>query len=216
MERSSGGHGANSGGVVFVVEDDPDCRRLIETILEKGLFRVRAFATGEAALAAIREEAPDAVVLDVKLPGLSGYEICQLLRIEFSDRLGVILVSGERGEPYDLSAGFLFGADDYVVKPFAPEELLARVRRLVRRAQADTSAPATATAPSTLSRRELEVLHLLAEGHEQRQIAEQLFISPKTVGTHIEHILTKLGVHSRAQAIAKAYRSGLLSTERTG
>src|SRR5919201_1453311 len=108
MERSSGGHGANSGGVVFVVEDDPDCRRLIETILEKGLFRVRAFATGEAALAAIREEAPDAVVLDVKLPGLSGYEICQLLRIEFSDRLGVILVSGERGEPYDLSAGFLF------------------------------------------------------------------------------------------------------------
>jgi DNA-binding NarL/FixJ family response regulator len=188
---------------IFVVEDDGRCRSLIATILGQVGFRTRAFADGEAALAAMRDEVPDAVLLDVGLPRLSGYEICQRIRLEFGQSVPVVFVSGERMAPHDVSAGFSFGADDYIIKPFAPEELLARLRRLVR-AQSD---PAAA---SPLSKRELQVLRLLADGLEQREIAKELFISVKTVGTHIEHILSKMGVHSRTQAVAQAYRRGLL------
>ena len=195
---------------IFVVEDDGRCRSLIATILGQAGLKTRTFADGETALAAMRDEVPDAVVLDVSLPRLSGYEICQRVRLEFGQSVPVVFISGERTAPYDLLAGFSFGADDYINKPFAPEELLARVRRLVFRLQRDPAAV------SPLSKRELQVLRLLTDGLEQREIAKELFISAKTVGTHIEHILSKMGVHSRAQAVAQAYRRGLLSTGERG
>jgi DNA-binding NarL/FixJ family response regulator len=99
----------------------------------------------------------------------------------------------------------MIGADDYLVKPFAPDELLTRLRSLLRRVDA-----AEAARPHDLTPRELEVLTLLAEGLEQGEIARQLVISPKTVSTHIERILSKLGVRSRAQAVALAYREDLV------
>jgi DNA-binding NarL/FixJ family response regulator len=105
----------------------------------------------------------------------------------------------------DRAAGLMLGADDYLLKPFAPEELLARVHALLRRARVDR--PGTA---NSLTRRELDVLGLLAEGRTQAEIARELVLSPKTVATHLERILGKLGVHSRAQAVAAAYRERLL------
>jgi DNA-binding NarL/FixJ family response regulator len=100
----------------------------------------------------------------------------------------------------------LIGGDDYLVKPFAPDELLARVGALLRR-----SGTRVAAERAQLTAREHEVLGLLAEGLEHQEIADRLIISPKTVGTHIEHVLGKLGVHSRAQAVAAAYREGLIN-----
>jgi DNA-binding NarL/FixJ family response regulator len=114
-----------------------------------------------------------------------------------------------RIESFDRVAGLLIGADDYLVKPFAADELLARVRRLVRQAT-----PLVPSLASKLTAREQEVLRLLAKGAEQDDIGRQLFISRKTVGTHIEHILQKLGVRSRTQAVALACREDLLG--RTG
>jgi DNA-binding NarL/FixJ family response regulator len=150
---------------------------------------------------------PRLVVLEVALPGLSGYEVCHQLRNEFGEALPIVFVSGDRTEPFDRVAGFLIGADDYLIKPFAPDELLARVRRLARR-----TAPVPASVASKLTNREMEVLRLLAEGLEQDDIARQLFITRKTVGTHIENIMRKLGVRSRSQAVALAYREDLLKT----
>jgi DNA-binding NarL/FixJ family response regulator len=144
------------------------------------------------------------VVLDVRLPGISGWEVCRELRSRFGDSVAVLFVSGERVESMDRVAGFLLGGDDYLVKPFALSELLARLDRAVRRAPADGGS-------SPLTRRELDVLRLLAEGRRQPEIARELVISQKTVGTHIEHILGKLGVHSRAQAVALAYRNRLIA-----
>jgi DNA-binding NarL/FixJ family response regulator len=146
----------------------------------------------EVALPALaRESAPALVVLDVNIPGVSGYEICRRLREEFGGGLPILFLSGSRTESFDRVAGFLVGGGDYLVKPFSPDELVARVQKLTGRSQAQMS-----PAASRLTKRELEVLGLLAEGKSQAQIARALVISPKTVGTHIEHILSKLGVRA--------------------
>ena len=124
----------------------------------------------------------------------------------------VILVSARQTDAFDRTAGLMLGADDYVSKPLDPGELLARVKRSLRRAaQRQRTGTGTATATgdedSGLSPREREILGLLAEGRTQGQIAGDLVISSKTVATHIQHILSKLGVHTRAQAVALAFQA---------
>ena len=163
-------------------------------------------ATGEEALAAAKAARPAVVLIEVALPGASGYEICRELRDRFGEDLPVVFLSGTRTESFDRVAGLLLGADDYIVKPFDPDELIARVRRLEARRR-ETLAPA---GPPALTPREQEVLGLLVEGLTQGEIAERLFITAKTVSKHIEHILPKLGVHTRAQAVAHAAGFGLL------
>jgi DNA-binding NarL/FixJ family response regulator len=185
---------------VLVVDDDALFRAYVRSVLEEGGYRVVEAVDGLAALAAVRAERPAAVILDVNMPRLSGYEVCRSLREEHGPDLPLMFVSGERTESFDRVAGLTIGADDYLVKPFAADELLARLRSLLRRAGRPEAAA------STLTRRELEVLRLLADGLDQAEIAERLVISPKTVGTHIERILAKLGAHSRAEAVALAYR----------
>lgn len=193
-------------GPVLVVDDDEGFRALIAAVLEFDGYEIREAASGEEALEAARAEPPQLVVVDVRLPGICGYEVCRELREEFGGGLPVVFVSGEATQSYDRVAGFLAGGDDYLVKPFALDEFIARVRRLLQRSRM------TAPGRSALTGRELEVLGLLAEGLAQGEIARRLYISPKTVGTHIERMFKKLGVHSRAQAIALAYRDDLLET----
>jgi DNA-binding CsgD family transcriptional regulator len=128
-----------------------------------------------------------------------------------STRLGpcalpIVFVSAERTESYDRVAGLLLGADEYLAKPVAPNELLIRIERLLRR-----SGPVAPTVAAKLTGRELEVMSLLADGLAAAEIAARLVISPKTVSTHIDRILRKLGVRSRAQAVALAYRRDLVS-----
>jgi DNA-binding NarL/FixJ family response regulator len=100
------------------------------------------------------------------------------------------------------------GGDDFLVKPFAFDEFVARVRRLLERVEGRS------VFESALTSREVEVLSLVADGLSRDEIGRRLFISPKTVGTHIERIFKKLGAHTRAQAVAFAYQHGLLPTER--
>ena len=193
--------GVNAGAVLVADPDDVD-RAEIARVFEAAGYAVTQVATGEAALDAARDDAPGAVVLEVALGGdFSGYEVCRALRRSFGPDLPIVFLSGVRTESYDRVAGLLVGADDYLVKPYAGDELLTRVRRLH---------PRQASGAPKLTKREGEVLRLLAEGLPQSTIAEQLFISSKTVGTHIEHILSKLGVQSRAQAVALAYRDELV------
>ena len=195
----------NCGATVLVVDDDDGHRELISTVLGRAGFSTVDAANGEDAMAAARRHQPRLVVLDVRMPDLSGYEVCRRLRDEFGDTVSIMFLSGERTEGFDRAAGLLVGADDYLVKPFSPDELLARVRLRL------PAAPKEPPVPSDLTKRELEVLGLLAEGLSQKEIAGGLVISSKTVAAHIQHILGKLGVHSRAQAVAHAYRRGLLN-----
>ena len=138
---------------------------------------------------------------------MSGYTVCRALREQNPDSVPIIFLSGERTEWFDRVGGLLLGADDYIVVPFVPDELVARVRTLLRRADRPVR---EGPMRRNLTARESEVLRLLADGLSQADIAGRLFISSKTVATHIEHILEKLEVRSRAQAVAFAYREGLL------
>jgi two-component system nitrate/nitrite response regulator NarL len=195
-----------SAARILIVDDDRHSRALISRVLRRVGYTTHEVETGEEALAVAKRERPALVVLEVLLSGVSGFEVCRELKDEFGEALPIVFVSGTRTEPGDRVAGLLVGGDDYLVKPFDPNELLARVRRLL---------PAPLAGGDTarkLTRRELEVLLLLVEGLSQPEIAEKLFISPKTVGKHIEHILAKLGVHNRAQAVALAVREELIET----
>ena len=198
--------GKGACGTVLVVDDDEGlCTFVSSALADAGYHAVTAFSAEEA-LVVIREARPSLAILDVNLPGVSGYELCRRIKDEVDPGLPIVFLSGERTESFDRVAGLLLGADDYMVKPCAPDELIARIRSVLRRAS-----PAVPWRMASLTRRELEVLQLLAHGSNQKEIADQLVISPKTVGTHIEHILDKLGVRSRSQAIALAYREDLVS-----
>ncbi len=202
---------------VLLVDNDRLFRAFVRDLLERAGFDVVEADDGEAALDAASRRKPELVLLDVCLPRSSGYEVCRKLRDRFGDALGIIFVSGERIDSIDRVSGLLLGADDYVVKPFDPDELLARVRTVVRRVSkprkssngngnGNGHATGSRAADVELTPREVEVLGLLAEGLTQTQIARHLVISPRTVGTHIQNLLGKLDVHSRAQAVALAHR----------
>jgi DNA-binding NarL/FixJ family response regulator len=197
---------AEFSGSVLLVDDDEQYLELVSTILERAGYRISLARSGEEALALSRSKRPAVAVLDVKLPGLSGYEVCRQLKDAFGDGFPIVFVSGVRTETFDRAAGLLVGADDYLAKPFDVDEFMARIRKHVAPGPgvAQVGTPASALTP-----REREVLGLLADGLDQGEIADRLVISSKTVSTHIQHILEKLGVHSRAQAVSVAYNEGL-------
>jgi DNA-binding NarL/FixJ family response regulator len=208
---------ARAWGPLLIVDDDAGFRAfVVELLSHAGFEATREAATGEDALAAVRAERPALVLLDFLLPRINGFEVCRTIRDEFGDDLPIIFVSGERVDPADRALGLVVGGDDYLVKPVDPDELLARVRRAIVRTQQRRKLPTAATPAFELTKRELEVLEQLAGGHNQAEIATQLVISPKTVASHVQRILAKLGVHSRAQAVAVAYDVGLVSGPTSG
>jgi DNA-binding NarL/FixJ family response regulator len=199
--------GVSGRGSILVVDDDPHFAEFIQTVLEHAGYQTIVAATGEEAISLARQYRPSLVLLDIQLPILNGYGVCNVLRREFGESLKIAFVSGERTGPLDVSVGLMAGADEYLIKPLDATVLLARVEAILRRLVDDQG---ESSEGRRLTGRELEVLGLLADGLDQRDIARQLSISPKTVGIHIEHILEKLNVHSRAQAVAAAFRENLL------
>jgi DNA-binding NarL/FixJ family response regulator len=196
-------------GPILVVDDDAGVRELIASVLETTGHTVMEASTGTEALAAARGETPALVVLDVCLPGIGGYSTLRELRDLVGKQLPIVFVSGERTDPLDSASGLMLGADDYIVKPFHPEELLARVWRLLPNVAIEPIAKRSPLV-NELTPRELQVLTLLARGLNQAAIGRDLFISEKTVETHIQRVLSKIGVHSRAEAVAVAHRDGLV------
>jgi DNA-binding NarL/FixJ family response regulator len=181
---------------------------LCDLLPRAGLSVIEA-VDGETALAIAETTTPALVVLEVCLPHLGGYEVCRELRERFGQETAIVFLSADRTQPTDRTAGLLVGADDYLAKPFLRDELLARARRLLVRRPAPNAPDGTF---SELTTREVEILKLLASGLTQADIARRLVLSPKTVGTHIQHILGKLDIHSRAQAVALAHQHGLIVT----
>lgn len=205
---------------VLVVDDEPDISALVAYHLAKAGYRVSTAATGSDALRAAREERPDVVVLDLMLPGVSGYDVlAELRRREETRDVGVILLTARREEP-DRIRGLSLGADDYLTKPFSPQELLLRVSGLLRRlaAPAVSAGSLLAAGPITIDRsahrvtldgRELtltateyKLLVTLVERRGRVQTRPQLLetvweaqpdIQTRTVDMHVQRLRSKLG-----------------------
>src|SRR2546428_6163200 len=120
---------------VLIIEDETDLIKLLKYNLEKEGFKVSYATDGSIALAEVRRDVPDLVILDLMLPGLSGLEVCRQLRhSERFSRIPILILSA-RSEEADRVIGLELGADDYVTKPFSMREVVARVRALFRRSE---------------------------------------------------------------------------------
>ena len=205
-------------GTILVVDHDDLTRKGASEAARRLGYDVLLACSGHELLETLGGmDRPALAIVDVELDGhLSGLELLRELHERFGEDFPVILVAAARTAALDRVAGLLLGADDYVAKPIDVGELSARIRRSLRRAgvQAGNGNGNGPHRPDVdLSRREREILGLMAEGMTQKQIATLLVISPKTVATHIQHLLSKLGVHSRAQAVAIAFQLGLVEPE---
>ena len=142
---------------ILVVDDEPSLRDALSYTLRKEGYRVEVAATGAEAIQSVRRLQPQAVVLDVMLPGIDGLQVCRTLR---SESTVPILLLSAKGEEIDRIVGLEVGADDYLAKPFAMRELLARIRAMLRRVDmmtpkpnADSSLPSTRQTAETLTDR---------------------------------------------------------------
>ena len=133
---------------ILVVDDEPALRDALSYMLRKEGYQVELAATGPAAIQAVRRQRPDAVVLDVMLPGVDGLQVCRTLRAEST--VPILLLSA-KGEEIDRVVGLEIGADDYLAKPFAMRELLARIRALLRRVEMARPTPEFAVTPLSTS-----------------------------------------------------------------
>jgi DNA-binding response OmpR family regulator len=174
---------------VLVADDDADLRDLIAFTLTQAGYLVIKAGDGLAAVRHFREEAPDLVVLDINMPGMSGFQVCEAIRRD--SRVPVMMLT-VRGEEEDLVRALGLGADDYLTKPFSPRTLLARARALLRRAGMDASAPLAAgrvqldlgehtvtigaTAAVQLTRLELRLLQMLLANAGRTVSSERLLV----------------------------------------
>ncbi|MGH7567747.1 MAG: response regulator [Gemmatimonadales bacterium] len=205
---------------VLVVDDEPDITALVAYHLAKAGYRVTTAGTGADALRSAREERPDLVVLDVMLPRASGYDVLAELRRRAETRdVGVILLTARREEP-DRIKGLSLGADDYLPKPFSPQELVLRVQAVLRRlaAPAVASGGRLAAGPLVLdgsahrvtvhgkdvelTATEFRLLQRMMEREDRVQSRAQLLesvwqaqpdIQTRTVDMHVQRLRAKLG-----------------------
>jgi two-component system phosphate regulon response regulator PhoB len=209
---------------ILVVDDEPDITALVAYHLAKAGYRVSTAASGAEALRSAREERPDLVILDLMLPGVSGYDVLAELRNQEETRdVGVILLTARREEA-DRVRGLSLGADDYLTKPFSPQELTLRVAAVLRRLQAPAVAAGSAITAGplmidrsahrvTMDGKELELtateyklLVTLVERRGRVQTRPQLLqivweaqpdIQTRTVDMHVQRLRTKLGEAGR-------------------
>ena len=227
--------------LVMVIEDEKEIRDLVRYNLERAGYRVAAAADGEAGLQQLFETHPDALVLDLMLPGRSGLEILRELRAEPSTRELPVLVLSARSAEMDKLLGFEHGADDYLTKPFGPRELIARVQALLRRSR-PSRAPGQVVVgdlriealareasfrgkPLTLTPREFELLSFLA-GRPGRVFTREELLrkvwgydyvgETRTVDVHVRRLRMKLGERSRVIQTVTGVGYKLLAPALTG
>ncbi len=206
---------------ILVVEDHLDIAEGLQANLEIEGHEVDLARDGRHAVLAIKQREPDLVILDLGLPGLDGFGVLEAVRK--AECWCPVLILSARGAEADKLAGFRLGADDYVTKPFGTMELLARVSAQLRRAAVRPAAtPEPAPAADTtaeplrdpavieqllaerfeLTPRQASVARLVAEGLTNEEIAQALGISRFTARNHVEQVLAKLDVPTRARAAA--------------
>jgi phosphate regulon transcriptional regulator PhoB len=205
---------------VLIVEDEPDIRELLAFHLERDGYQVTRATTGGEALRQVRVTPPDLVILDLLLPEMDGLEVCRRLRADAGTAGLPVIMLTAKGDEVDRVVGLEIGADDYIVKPFSPKELLARVRAVLRRARAPASSAPLAVGeivldgathqatvagqPLALTPKEFDLLRALLEARGRVLSREFLLdrvwgyarageIESRTVDVHVRRLRAKLG-----------------------
>jgi len=217
------GSGADRGApergtpTAYVVDDDESIRTLWRWLMESNGIAVQTFATAAAFIAAYRRGDPGCLVLDLRLPGMSGLELQAYLRAREIE-IPIVFVTGHGDVPTAVSA-LKGGAVDFIQKPFGYREVLAIIAKAFERDVELRTQRARSTQVSaryaSLSEREREVMTRVANGKLNKVIAAELGISVKTVEFHRAHVMEKMGVTSVAELVQRMVQlleSGLPST----
>lgn len=221
---------------ILIVEDDPDIAELVARYLDKAGYTTTRLSSGREALDAVRAKAPDLIVLDLMLPQMDGLEVCRALRANDKTAAIPIIMLTARAEESERIVGLEMGADDYLAKPFSPNELVARVRALLRRAQrvAPASGPLTYgsiavdserhTVSSegrdvTLTAKEFLLLEYLLQ-HRGRVLSRDILLEEvwgyrytggtRTVDVHVRRLREKLPLLAEAIVTVKQFGYKLL------
>ncbi len=218
---------------ILIVEDEPAQVEMLRYNLESEGYRVSVAMDGKEALLRVTEEVPDLVVLDWMLPEVSGIEICRRLRERPDTRMLPIILLTARGEEGDRVRGLDSGADDYVVKPFSPDEMIARVRAVLRRSRPGLSGEKLEHGgitvdletyrvtrnehPVTLGPTEFRMLRVLMERPGRVLSREQLldqvwgrdiYVEPRTVDVHVGRLRKALNAAGKEDAIRTVRGAG--------
>lgn len=205
---------------VFVADDHELVRYALRTMLEaEGDITVVGEAEdGTAALQGVRQTKPDVLVLDLRMPGEGGIEVCRQVRESCPDTTVLVLTSFDEDE--ELFGVLAAGACGYLLKDTRPERIVHAIRAVADGQAVFDSAVANRIITGRpqgnddlddpLSEREMEVLQLMAKGMSNKEIGRSLWIGETTVKTHVSHILRKLGQSDRTQAVLAAVRAGLV------
>ena len=191
---------------ILIVDDDPHIRELLDFALTKAGYATRQAEDGVAALAAVEEQAPDLVVLDINMPRLDGLEVCRRLRAQGNTP---ILFLSSRDDEIDRVLGIELGADDYVVKPFSPREVTARISAILRRSQA-AATPAAATSLISHGR-----LTLDTDGWTARWAGQEAALTVTEFGILKALAAAPTRVFTRDAIIDRLHGPGFAITDRT-
>lgn len=211
---------------ILIVDDDITLRTALIRYLQTRGYSVQEASSGIEGLALFEQNPPDVVVSDVLMPEMDGLEFCRRLRATRSGQLVPFIFLSTRKEVDDRVQGHHMGADDYLVKPFDPKELVAKIESQLERsrrihaeiirlmqqshvtAAANHTAEAAVPQPLPLTPAEEKVFWEVIQGLTNKQIGDRLFVSPRTVQTHLSNILSKLQLESRSQLIRYAFERG--------
>jgi len=207
---------------ILIVDDDTALRTALIRYLEKRGYAVRDAASGIEGLSQFEQDPPDLVVSDVIMPEMDGLEFCRRLRSLRTGQLVPFIFLSSRSEVEDRVQGHSIGADDYLIKPFEPRELFAKIESQLERSRRTHSEmirlmqqsgvapePSSPTViPLPLTPAEEKVFWEVIQGHTNKQIGDHLFVSPRTVQTHLSNILSKLQLENRSQLVRYAFEKG--------
>ena len=205
---------------ILVVDDDTTLRTALTRYLEKRRYLVQDAGSGVEAFAIFEKDPADLIVSDVLMPEMDGYEFCRRLRATRSGQLVPFIFLSSKSDVEDRVQGHSIGADDYLIKPFEPKELLAKIEAQLERSRRmnseivrlmqSKSSPAQAPTPTPLplTPAEEKVFWEVIQGYTNKQIGDHLFVSPRTVQTHLSNILSKLQLENRSQLVRFAFEQG--------
>lgn len=193
---------------LLLIDDDPNLILLVKDYLEFRGYDVMTAGNGREALSLLDELAPDMIICDVMMPEMDGYAFVEQIRQDPSKSWIPILFLSAKGQSQDRVKGLTTGADVYMVKPFEPEELVAQVEsslkqatRLIQRQNKGNGAMPMIQVPFDveLTPTELKVVQFVSRGMANKQIADELRVSQRTIESHVSNMLGKTGLHNRTE-----------------